>query len=249
MNTPLSLPGPILITGSNGGIGCELADYLLNQGVRNIALNYHSSCDNITKLLTKYDCDPSRHLFQAELSDETQVAAMRQQIEKRFGDVWGLLNIAGGSTNAMSWKMSVSEFKKIIDNNLTSTFLCCREFIPGMRKLEDGRIINFSSIVANTGIAGASHYCAAKAGVMGLTKSLALELAPKNITVNALVLGYFNYGLIHHLTPQLQAEVKDRIPLKRFGNSNEIGGLMKYLLSVDGKYTTGQGIHINGGQF
>ena len=145
--------------------------------------------------------------------------------------------------------MSLEDFREVIDDNLTSTFLCCREFTPGMRKLEAGRIINFSSIVASTGTVGAAHYCAAKAGIIGWTKAMALELAPKRITVNALALGYFNYGLIHQLTPELQNEIKGKIPLGRFGDAKEIGGYVRFLLGEEGQYTTGQTLHINGGQF
>jgi 3-oxoacyl-[acyl-carrier protein] reductase len=242
-------PGTILITGSNGGIGCELADYLLTLGVRDIALHYHSVSDRIKECLLKHDCDPAKHLFNGSLTSEADVQSLRHGIEQRFGEVWGLLNVAGGSTNAMSWKMSAAEFHKVIDDNLTSTFLCCREFIPGMRKREAGRIINFTSIVASTGAIGAAHYSAAKAGISGWTKSLALELASKRITANALALGYFNYGLINQLTPELQAQVKEKIPLKRFGEGREIGGFVKFLLSDEGQYTTGQTLHINGGQY
>jgi len=239
----------ILITGSDGGIGCNLADYLLSNGVRNLACHYHSSSDNIRAVLEKHKLDEQKHLFQAELTDEEDVKKLRLSIEAKLGDVWGLINMAGGSMNGMSWKISKADFQKIIDQNLMTTFLCSREFIPGMRKMISGRIINISSVVAYTGVVGAAHYCAAKAAIGGWTKALALELAPKNITANTLALGYFEYGLINHLSSEQQDGIKARIPYQRFGSANEIGGYIKFLLSGDGLYTTGQIVHVNGGLY
>ena len=165
------------------------------------------------------------------------------------GAIWGLVHFAGSTSNGMSWKLSLEEFNRVIHANLTSTFLTCREFIPGMREANGGRIITISSIVAFSGIAGAAHYSASKAGVVGLTKSLALELASKKITVNALALGYFNHGMIHTVPENLRAQIRTRIPTDRFGEADEIGGMLKYLLSADGAFLTGQTLHINGGQY
>jgi len=239
----------IVITGANGGVGMTLVRYFLEQGQRNLALVARSESTELVELLKSFDIDPVKHVFSAELTDEQQVTRMCDSILQKFGGVQGVLNLAGGSTNGMSWKLSKADFQNIIDQNLLSAFLCCKSFIPVMREAGVGRIINFSSVTGSTGIAGASHYAAAKSGLVGFTKSLALELAPKKITANVLVLGYFTVGLITHLTPELQEEVKARIPLKRFGNGNEIGGAIKFLLSPDGAYTTGQEIHINGGLY
>ena len=242
-------PGPILITGANGGIGCELVGYLVSNGVRNIACTYRSSNENILAVLKAYELNPEKHLFYAELTDQNTVRQLRSSIDDQLGPVWGLVNLAGGSTNALSWKMSKEEFQLVVDQNLLTTFLCCREFIPEMRKNKMGRIVNVSSVVAFTGAAGAAHYCAAKCGIIGLTKALSLELAPKDITVNALALGYFQYGLIDHLSGESQEQIKSTIPVKRFGKANEIGGLVQFLLSEDAAYTTGQVFHINGGLY
>lgn len=238
-----------LITGSNGGIGLAVAEHLLAHGMRSLAFHYRSGSDKITECLKRFDLDPQRHLFKADLSDESDVAQLRTSIEGSLGPVLGLVNIAGGSSNSMSWKTSLAEFRKVLDDNLTSTFLCCREFIPGMRSTASGRIINISSVVAFTGAVGAAHYCAAKGAIASYTKALALELAPKGITANALALGYFQYGLIHQVNEQLQAEIKERIPLKRFGNGSDVGGYVRFLLGEESSFTTGQVIHLNGGQY
>lgn len=238
-----------LLTGSNGGIGLAVAEHLLGRGHRSLAFHYRSSSDKIADCLKRFDLDPKRHLFKANLSDESDVAQLRASVEQSLGPVWGLVNIAGGSSNSMSWKTSLADFRKVLDDNLTSTFLTCREFIPSMRQAGSGRIINVSSVVASTGAVGASHYCAAKGAINSYTKALSLELASKNITANALALGYFQYGLINQVNEQLQAEIKERIPMKRFGTGTDVGGYIRFLLSEESAFTTGQVIHINGGQF
>jgi len=238
----------VLITGSNGGVGSRLVKYLLDAGVRNVACHYRSARGDVAEILRSAGLDPDKHLVQAELTDEAQVRAMRLQIEERLGRVSGLLNVAGASTNGMSWKLSLADFTNVVNTNLVSAFLCSREFIPSMRERAFGRIVNFSSIVGFTGVPGASHYCAAKAALVGLTKALALELANKNITVNALALGYFNYGLIEDVSPELLAQIKARIPVGRFGEAADIGSTVKLLLDPQSAFLTGQVVHLNGGQ-
>jgi NAD(P)-dependent dehydrogenase (short-subunit alcohol dehydrogenase family) len=124
-----------------------------------------------------------------------------------------------------------------------------RQFLPLMREARRGRIINFSSVVANIGAPGASHYAAAKAAIQGFTKSVALEVASRGITVNSIALGYFGYGLIDSVSPEMQRDLKQKIPLGRFGAAPELAGVIEYLLGDAGAYVTGQAFHINGGQF
>lgn len=241
--------GMTLITGSNGGIGQFVSRYLLEKGFRNLVFHYRSANDDISALVKEFDLDPSLHIFEADLTDEASVQRMAESIKTRFGHVSSVVNIAGSSTNALSWKMSKDDFVKVVQNNLLTSFLCTKVFIPDMRENKFGRIINFSSIVGFTGMPGASHYAAAKAGLIGLTKSLALELAPKGITVNALALGYFNAGLIDDVSPELQGEIKKKIPMGRFGEEKDIGAAVVYLLSAESQFYTGQVMHLNGGQF
>ena len=240
----------ILITGANGGIGSKVVEYFLNNGFRDIVCQYFSSDNVIKPLLEKHDLSAEDHLFQADLTDEVDVKNLNLKItEARGSTVSAVVNIAGGSMNAVSWKMTTEDFKKVIDMNLLSTFLTCRELIPAMRKNNYGRIINVSSVVAFTGVPGASHYCAAKAGIVGLSKALSLELVNKNITVNTLALGYFNTGLIDEVPGEIQEKIREEIPMKRFGTTEEIGALVTYLLSDQAGYTTGQVHHLNGGLF
>lgn len=234
----------ILLTGAGGGLGAALVEYLTIKGFH-VVCQYRNHDEALHKLFS--DETFATQCFKAELTDEAQVIALREHLIKNFGQPWGIINLAGASSNAMSWKMSTAQFKETIDANLLSTFHVCREFIPGMRAQNGGRIINVSSVIAFTGAPGASHYCAAKAGIVGLTKALALELANKNITVNALALGYFDRGLIDQVPANIQADVKAKTPLNRFGTINEVGGIIRYLLGDDAAFTTGQVHHVNGG--
>ena len=239
----------ILITGASGGVGANVTEFLLQSGWRNLACQYRSNPDPISAVLAKYNLDPCERLLQADLTDENEVASLHQSVLNRFGPVYGLVNLAGGSRNGMSWKMSRQEFQQIMDINLTTTFLTCREFIPEMRGQAVGRIVNISSVVAYTGVAGAAHYCAAKAAIIGYSKSLALELAPKNIATAVIVLGYFDFGLIHTIPAEQRDQIRKRIPAQEFGQAEHIGGLLSFLLSDAGAYSSGQVYHLNGGLY
>ena len=239
----------VLVTGASGGVGASVSEFLLQSGWRNLACQYRSNPDAIAAVLGRYGLDPCQRLLRADLTDENDIASLRQSVKERFGSVYGLVNLAGGSSNRMSWKMSRQEFQQIIDVNLMTTFLTCREFIPEMREQAGGRIVNISSVVAHTGVVGASHYSAAKAGIVGFSKSLALELAPKNIAVTVVALGYFDYGLIHSIPAEQRELIRGRIPVQQFGQAEHLGGLLSFLLSDAGAYSSGQIYHLNGGLY
>jgi 3-oxoacyl-[acyl-carrier protein] reductase len=239
----------ILITGANGGVGQFVAKYLLEKGHRNIVCHFRSKNENADQLLKSFDLNPDIHMVKADLSDENSIGEMAAKIKSNFTFVEKVVNVAGSSSNCMSWKMSKSDFMRIIEDNLLSSFLCSKAFIPEMRENKRGRIINFSSIVGFTGVAGASHYCAAKAGLVGLTKSLSLELASKAITVNAIALGYFNAGLLDSVPADMKQEIQKRIPVGRFGSERDIGSAVEFLLGDSAEFLTGQVLHLNGGQF
>lgn len=245
---PINFPGPVLITGSNGGIGSHLVEYFLTKGARNILCHYRSSATNLEAILKKFDLDPVKHAFPADLSKEGEVEAMKAAVLAAWGKPWAVVNLAGASTNGMAWKLSHSDFQRVLADNLESAFLTTKAFLPEMRTQERGRIVNISSIVGHTGVAGAAHYCAAKAGIDGLTRATALEVAGKNITVNSISLGYFEYGLIEQVPKEFVENIKASIPLKRLGNAADLGALLTYLLSEDSSFLTGQVLHLNGGQ-
>lgn len=239
----------ILITGANGGIGHHILAHLLDRGHRNVFAQFRSGDERVVPTLQAAGLDPTSHSFRADLRDPASVADLHARIRARFDRVSTLLNVAGSSSNGMSWKLDRDQFMQIVEDNLLTTFLCCKEFIPSMREAGFGRIVNFSSIVGATGVAGASHYSAAKAGVAGFTKSLALELAGKGITANALALGYFDAGMIHTIPDELQKTILSGIPAGRFGGRNDVGAAVEYLISPGSQFLNGQVLHLNGGQF
>jgi 3-oxoacyl-[acyl-carrier protein] reductase len=241
--------GFIVITGAGSGIGLSIVETLLSAGYTKLVCQYRSRNVELFELLKKFNLSPEEFAIKAELTDESDIKKMNDFGRIKFGNTFALLNVAGASTNSMSWKMSKESFTDVINANLLSAFLCSKEFIPEMREQAFGRIINFSSVVAFTGTVGSAHYCAAKAAVVGLSKALSLELANKNITVNTVALGYFDRGLINDVSASLQEEIKAKTPIKRFGQANEVGGLIKYILGKDAEFTTGQVFHINGGLY
>jgi 3-oxoacyl-[acyl-carrier protein] reductase len=246
---PSDYPGYILVTGASGGIGLALVEYFLSKGIRRIVCQYRSKYHELADLFSRYGLSPGLHCVHAELTEETQVKDLRIRANERFGGIWGLINLAGRSSNFISWKMPKDEFLQIMSDNLLTTFLCTREFTPDFRARENGRIINITSVVAFSGIPGAAHYCAAKAGIVGFTRAVALELANKNVTINTIALGYFEYGLINQVPVALQDEIKSRTPFKRFGKAQEIGGMIEYLLGENSSFVTGQVLHLNGGLY
>lgn len=255
----------VIVTGANGGLGLSVVKYLWLAGYNVISTfrNDRSQLDALASdiaaalpvifndhaggnasLPTLEEIMASS--YYVDVTNDVSVNVFAEDVLEKHGTPYGIVNLAGGSTNGMSWKLSVSEFKATIDQNLLSAFLVNRAFIPAMRGAGAGRIINTSSVVGETGVVGAAHYSAAKAGIIGLTKSLALELAPKNITVNALGLGYFDSGLINDVPRSMIDNIIERTPLKRLGTAHDLCTTIMFLLG-EGAFITGQTININGG--
>lgn len=237
----------ILITGAGGGLGSQIVKGLIDQK-HDVVGQYRSKNKELRDSLgVMKDDEFERKFVQAELTDEASVEAMKNHFCEKNLIISTVINLAGSSSNGMSWKLSESEFSRIISNNLLSAFLVCKHFVPDMRARGKGKIINVSSILGSTGAIGASHYCAAKAGVEGFTKSLALELASKNITANVIALGYFSAGIIDTVPIEMQENIQTKTPLKRFGNPLEIVPVIEFL--INSPFVTGQTIHINGGLY
>jgi 3-oxoacyl-[acyl-carrier protein] reductase len=246
---PRDTGGPVLLTGANGGVGLALTEHLLGAGVERLICQYRSDGNALFELVRRHGLDPDVHCVRADLTDEEQVQALGDAVEERFGGIWGLVNLAGSTSNGVSWKLSLEDFRKVLGDSVITTFLTCRRFIPLMREARGGRIVNVSSVVAFTGVAGASHYGAAKAGVVGYTKSIARELASRQVTANVLALGYYDYGMMYTIPDELREEIRTSIPLGRLGTAAEAGGMLSFLLSDEGAYTTGQILHVNGGLY
>jgi len=230
----------ILITGATGGLGTAMVKHFEKQDAR-LALH--------TFQQDPFDVECEHAWFKADLRDENQVKNLISSILANFGKVDVLINNAGISRNGMSWKLNTADFNEVIAVNLTAPFLLCHGLIPVMRENNFGRIINISSVVAQTGVPGTVAYAASKAGILGLTKTIAKELAGQPLTCNALALGYFNQGMISEVSDEMQEQIIAQIPKKRLGGVETVIATIEWLLKEESDYVTGQTISLNGGLF
>ena len=230
----------ILIIGSSGGLGKELSSYFAERGHR-LALHY-----NLHEPDGKFG---DFKKYKADITNEEQVKIMIAAVISDFGKIDVVINNAGVSKSEMAWKTSLENWNQTLGVNLSGPFFVAKHILPHMRENESGRIIFMSSIVAQTGFIGTAAYAASKAGLIGLTRSLAKEVANKNITVNAIAPGYFNAGMINDVTPEIQEILKKQIPVGDLGKPTEIGALIEYIFSDQASYLTGQTLNLNGGLF
>jgi NAD(P)-dependent dehydrogenase (short-subunit alcohol dehydrogenase family) len=230
----------ILITGATGGLGSEMVKHFEKQDVK-LALH--------TFQQEPFDVACEHAWFKADLRDENQVKNLIASILANFGRVDVLINNAGISKNGMSWKLAPADFHEVIAVNLTAPFLLCQGVIPSMRSNNFGRIITISSVVAQTGVPGTVAYAASKAGVLGMTKTIAKELANGAITCNALALGYFDQGMISEVSEEMQQQIISQIPKNRLGGVETVLATIDWLLKDESDYVTGQTISLNGGLF
>lgn len=230
----------ILITGASGGMGNALANLFLKDASYILAL--HSNKNEIQ--ISESEKISHHH---ADLSNEEACNELIAEVVQKWGQLDVLINNAGISRSSMSWKTPSDAWRETMAINLDAPFYLSRAVIPFMRQQEVGRIINISSIVAQTGFVGTSAYAASKAGLLGLTKTLSKELAGFGITVNALALGYFNVGMIEDVPEILQEEIITKIPLRKLGSPSTVFKTLLWLISDEGAYVTGQTINLNGG--
>jgi NAD(P)-dependent dehydrogenase (short-subunit alcohol dehydrogenase family) len=241
----------IVITGASGGIGRGLVEGLLNKGYQKVAALCHTPANTepLKVIFSRFDKDPEKHIFCADIGDAKKTEEVFEQISKTLGPIAGLVNNAGATSNGMSWKLPAEEFIRIHQVNLFGSFYACKEVLPVMRERNYGRIINISSIVSVTGVPGTSHYSASKSGLNGLTRAIASEVANKDITVNAIALGYFDVGMIDTVPESIRSSILASIPKKRFGKVSELVALIDFLFHNDSGYLTGQVLHLNGGLY
>ncbi len=224
----------IIITGINGGIG----NYLFNTYFKNgeeIIGTYH---------LSKPEGEQYKNCVQLDITDNAQVEAFSKNISSPSEKIT-LINCAGISYNSFAHKSNVEEWVNVINVNLNGTFYLIRGILPTMREQTFGRIINLSSIVAQTGVLGTSAYAASKAGLNGMIKSIALENAQKGITINNINLGYFKVGMINTVPLEMQEKIKSKIAINEFGNPENIFNTIQYIRETP--YLTGTCIDLNGG--
>jgi len=233
-----------LITGASGGIGGAIAKTLHGQGAAVVLSG--TRVEALESL--KAELGARAFIAQANLSDLASVEALPKAAENAAGggiDI--LVNNAGIARDNLLMRMRDDEWDQVIAVNLTAAFRLSRAVLRGMMKKRWGRIIQISSVVGATGNPGQGNYAAAKAGLVGMTKSLAAEVASRNITVNAVAPGFIQTAMTQVLTDQQKEMISQRIPAGRMGTPEEIAAAVTYLASQEAAYVTGETIHINGG--
>ena len=236
-----------VITGGTTGIGKEIALELTKNGY-NIAINYRNETDTMNDLKQEIESNNVKCIFvRADVSNFEETENMVKEIINEFGKIDVLVNNAGITQDGLIMRMKKESFDQVVNINLGGTFNVTRNVVPYMVKQRSGRIINVSSVVGIAGNAGQSNYAASKAGIIGLTKSLAKELSSRGILVNAIAPGFIETKMTDKLGENVKQSILEQIPLGRMGEPKEVAKVVKFLASDDSSYITGQVIHIDGG--
>ena len=232
-----------LVTGASGGIGTEIARALHAAGAT-VGLS-GTRVDPLQALAS--ELGERAHVLPCNLSDMAAVEALPKQAADAMGSVDILVNNAGITRDNLFMRMSDEEWQSVLDVNLTATFKLCKGVMRGMMKARWGRIVNISSVVGATGNPGQANYAASKAGMVGMSKSLAYEVASRGITVNAVAPGFIETAMTDKLTDDQKAGIMGQIPAGRMGSPEEIAAGVVYLASPEAAYVTGTTLHVNGG--
>lgn len=236
-----------LVTGASRGIGRQIAISLAKEGAQ-VIVNYNGSAakaEEVVNLIT--EAGGRAEAVQCNVSEYAKAEELMKYIIGKYGRVDILVNNAGITRDNLLMKMTEEEFDAVIDINLKGTFNCIKHLSRQMLKQKGGRIINISSVSGVMGNAGQANYCASKAGVIGLTKSVARELASRGITCNAVAPGFIETEMTDVLSDSVKEAMNAQIPMKCFGNTEDIAGTVVFLASDAARYITGQVINVDGG--
>jgi 3-oxoacyl-[acyl-carrier protein] reductase len=233
----------ILITGASGGIGSSITNKFLKNKYEMILTS--SSESSLSKLKEKYG--NNHHYYILDFNNPDENNTILKKISDEHQDLNIIVNNAGITDDSLLLRMKTDQWNKVIQANLTSNFTIIKALLPNMIKNKSGNIIGISSVVATSGNPGQSNYVAAKSGMIGFYKSIALEVASRNVNVNIVSPGFIISPMTDKLNDKQKNIILEKIPMKRFGDSNEIADLVYFLSSDQSKYITGQNIHINGG--
>ncbi|PLT34243.1 3-oxoacyl-[acyl-carrier-protein] reductase [Bacillus sp. V5-8f] len=236
-----------LVTGASRGIGRAIALELARLGA-NVAVNYSGSEAKANEVVDEIKViGRSAIAVQCDVSNAESVTSMVKSVIDEFGSLDILVNNAGITRDNLLMRMKEEEWDSVINTNLKGVFLCTKAVTRQMMKQRSGRIINIASIVGVSGNPGQANYVAAKAGVIGLTKTAAKELATRGITVNAVAPGFISTDMTDKLSEEVKEAMLKQIPLARFGDPQDIAGVTAFLASEAGSYMTGQTLHVDGG--
>ncbi|ALS78254.1 3-oxoacyl-[acyl-carrier-protein] reductase [Planococcus kocurii] len=236
-----------IITGGSRGIGAEIARKFAADGAK-VVVNYSGSQEKAEAVVADIEANGGTAIaVKANVSDAESVKAMVDETMKTFGSVDILVNNAGITRDNLMMRMKDDEWDDVININLKGVFICTKAVTRQMMKQRSGRIVNIASIVGVMGNAGQANYVAAKAGVIGLTKTTARELASRGITANAVAPGFITTDMTEKLSEDVQKAMMGQIPLGRFGAPEDVAKAALFLASDDASYMTGQTLHLDGG--
>ena len=236
-----------VVTGATRGIGREIAFTLAKNGA-NVAINYRTLNEDVERLIEELKSYGTNIVaVKCDISDEEEVKNFIAESKKQLGSIDILINNAGITKDGLLMRMKEKDFSDVLDVNLKGTFITTREAASIMMKQRHGKIINISSVVGVIGNAGQCNYAASKAGVIGFSKSVARELASRNITVNVVAPGFINTDMTGVLPEKVKESMLQGIPLKRIGDPKDIANVVLFLASDLSNYITGQVINVDGG--
>ena len=234
----------ILITGASGGIGNALVKKFVSLGGN--VLGTGTKTEKLDLLKAQ---NPNIKVKKFDISEHSRVEEFIDNVSLELGGLDILVNNAGMNVDNLSLRMKYEEWKKVIDVNLTSTFLLSKYAIKKMLKAKFGRIVNITSVVGHTGNFGQSNYSAAKAGIIGMSKSLAIEYAKKNITINCVSPGFIVSDMTMNIAEKVKLYLTSRIPMGKLGTGEDVSNCVVFLSSEQAGYITGETIHVNGGMY
>lgn len=236
-----------LITGATRGIGKQIALKLSEEGF-DIAINYRRESEKLPELKKEIEKNQVRCLLvQGDVSNFEDCERFIRETVEQLGSIDVLVNNAGITKDMLLMRMKKEDFEQVIDTNLVGTFNVTKNVISYMMKAHTGNIINISSVVGISGNSGQTNYSASKAGIIGFTKSLAKEVAARNIRVNAVAPGFIETNMTDVLKEEVKEQIAKNIPLKRMGKAEDVANAVKFLVSEESSYITGQVLQVDGG--
>ena len=234
----------ILITGATGGIGNSLVKKFVE--LEGTILATGTKEEKLEEIKKKF---PKINVIKFDISNHSKIEEFVDNVALELGGLDVLINNAGMNMDNLSLRMKDEEWKNVININLSSTFLLSKYSIKKMLKNKFGRIVNITSIVGHTGNPGQSNYAASKAGIIGMTKSLAIEYAKKNITINCVSPGFIDTSMTKSLAEKVRLFLTSRIPMGRLGTGEDVSNCVVFLSSDEASYITGETLHVNGGMY
>ena len=234
----------ILITGASGGIGNELVKKFIS--LEGNVLATGTKIEKLEDLKKKF---PTINILKFDISNHSKIEEFIDNVSSQLSGLDVLVNNAGINMDNLSLRMKDEEWKKVIDVNLGSTFFLCKHAIKKMLKNKYGRIVNITSIVGHTGNVGQSNYSASKSGIIGMSKSLAIEYAKKNITINCVSPGFIQSNMTDRIVESIKLALTSRIPMAKLGTGEDVSNSVAFLSSDAASYITGETIHVNGGMY